>query len=163
MTATRKPRPKPERRVNISRPVNGNFAIHMTIGTGEKAQHFGYYLQPIAADFGLGFHVEKFSTEQVEGEPVEYDVHIDTQRGYHSCTCKGGTFVGRCKHQEAVLALIAAGRIAVPQVQQKPALKQRAAEKPAVEPRPARCPHRCGCPLEDHVGTPDDPWALCPL
>jgi hypothetical protein len=111
VTQNGKSRKQVERRVNISKPVGGVYAMHMVIGAGEKARHFGYYLEQIPADYGLGFHVEKFGTEQVEGEPTEYDVHIDTERGHHSCTCKGNTYHGHCKHVEAVLALIAAGKI----------------------------------------------------
>jgi hypothetical protein len=96
---------------NLSKPVGGVYALHLTIGAGEKARSFGYYLQQIPADFGLGFHVEKFGVEQVEGEPTEYDVHIDTERNHHSCTCAGNTYHGHCKHVEAVLALIATGKI----------------------------------------------------
>jgi len=107
-------RTKPERRLAIGTAGNGLFALAMTIGTGEKAQHFGYYVRRIAADFGLAFHFEKFRTEQVEGEPSEYDVLIDLQRGHHSCTCKGNTYCGHCKHVESVLALIKCGKIAVP-------------------------------------------------
>jgi hypothetical protein len=110
----RKPRSKPERHVTLGTPTNGVYALHMTIGTGEKAKHFGYYVRRIPADFGLAFRFEKFETEQVEGEPSDYDVLIDPERGYHSCTCKGGTFHGHCKHAESVLALIQSGKIDVP-------------------------------------------------
>jgi hypothetical protein len=121
-TATKsRKRVKPERHVTLGTPTNGVFALHMTIGTGEKAQHFGYYVQPMPADFGLGFHFEKFDVEKVEGEPSEYDVNIDLQRGYHSCTCKGNTYCGHCKHVESILALIKSGKIAVPAAKQPPA------------------------------------------
>ncbi len=117
MSNATKPRKrvKPERHVTIGAPANNVFALHMTIGTGETAQHFGYYVSRIPADFGLGFHFEKFGVQQVEGEPSEYDVNIDLQRGYHSCTCKGNTYCGHCKHVESVLALITSGKITVPQ------------------------------------------------
>src|SRR5690348_2551878 len=109
-TATKsRKRVKPERRVQIGAPANGVYAIALTIGRGEKAKHFGYYIRRIPADFGLAFHFEKFQTEKVEGEPSEYDVLIDMQRGSHSCTCKGNTYCGHCKHVEAVLALIKCG------------------------------------------------------
>jgi hypothetical protein len=108
-------RVKPERRVSIGTPTNGGYALAMTVGTGEKAKLFGYYVQPIPADFGLGYRFEKFSTEQVEDEPSEYDVLIDLQRGYHSCTCKGNTYCGHCKHVESIVALIKGDKIAVPQ------------------------------------------------
>ena len=105
---------KPARRVYIGQPCNGVYAVSMIVGEGEKAKHYGYYLSPIPADFGLGFHFEKFAVEQVEGEPSDYDVNLDLARGYHGCTCKGNTYRGHCKHVESLLALIAAGKIAVP-------------------------------------------------
>jgi hypothetical protein len=114
MTTATRTRNRLELHVNVSKPVNGTFAVHMTIGTGEKAKHFGYYLTPIPADLGLGFHVEKFGVEQIECEPSEYDVNLDLERGYHSCTCKGNTYHGHCKHVEALLSLIQSGKIAVP-------------------------------------------------
>ncbi len=124
-TATKsRKRVKPERRVTIGKPCNGVYALAITIGTGEKAKHFGYYVRRIPADFGLAFHFEKFQTEKVENEPSEYDVNLDMQRGSHSCTCKGGTYHGHCKHAEAILALIKSGKIDV----QMP--------KPQAEPEP---------------------------
>lgn len=116
MSTASKPRPrvKPQRKVNISAPVNGNHAMSMIVGTGERAKHYGYYVHRIPSDFGLAFHFEKFSIDQVPGEPAEYDVLIDRQRGCHSCTCKGNTYCGHCKHVESILALIQRGKIAVP-------------------------------------------------
>jgi hypothetical protein len=115
-TATKsRKRVNPERRVTISPFIAGGYAMLITIGTGEKAKHFGYYIDPIAADFGLAFHVEKFAIDKVEGEPSESDVNLDSQRGYHTCTCKGNTYSGHCKHVESILALIKSGKIAVPQ------------------------------------------------
>jgi hypothetical protein len=110
-----RPRVKPARHVTIGTEINGVFALHIAIGTGEKVKHFGYYVRRIPADFGIGFHVEKFDAEKVEGEDTEYDVHLDPQRGYHSCTCKGNTYCGHCKHVESLLALIQSGKIDVPQ------------------------------------------------
>ncbi len=108
---SRKPAVKPERRVEISKPVNGTVALHMTVGTGEKAKHFGYYVSRIPADFGLGFHFEKFETEKEEGKDSEYDVNIDMQTGRHTCTCNGHTYCGHCKHVEALVSLIRAGKL----------------------------------------------------
>ena len=59
--------------------------------------------------------------EKVEGEPSEYDLLIDLERGFHSCTCKGNTYCGHCKHVESVLALLKSGKIALPAAKQQPA------------------------------------------
>jgi len=99
-TRTRKPRVKPARRVHL---YDGSPALlEMTIG----AETFSYWLKPLAADFGTSFEVRKLLAD---GGDV-YHVHIDEQ-GHHSCTCKGGTYCGHCKHLEAVLALRKAGKL----------------------------------------------------
>ncbi len=139
----RKPAQKPERRVQIGTPTNGVCALHMTIGEGEKAKHFGYYVSRIPADFGLGFHFEKFATEQEEGKDNEYDVNIDLQRGHHSCTCKGNTYCGHCKHAETLVSPIKSGKIEVPQA------------KPVAEQQPAKRQPRCDL-------CNDDPNVYCP-
>jgi hypothetical protein len=114
MTASRKPsksrKPQP-RHINISRPVNGNFAIALFIGEGAKAKRYCYYLEPIPADFGLGFRLEKFSNEVEEGEPSEYHVNIDPQHGHHTCECMGHQRWHHCKHVEALVSLLASGKI----------------------------------------------------
>lgn len=131
MTSTTKQAPKsrkqPERHLRISKPVNGNYALAMTIGEGEKAKRFCYFLEPIAADFGLGFRFEKFIQDQVEGEPSEYAVNIDLQHGHHSCECRGFQRWHHCKHVEALVSLIRCGKIAA-QTQSKPVVTN--AEEP---------------------------------
>jgi hypothetical protein len=149
MSNATKPRKrvKPERRVQMSKIVNGGFAIAMTIGYGETAKQFNYFVESIPADFGLGFHFEKFIHQQVEGEPSEYDVNIDLQRGSHSCTCKGNTYCGHCKHVESVLALIKSGKIDVPAAKPEAAPKPQAKQQPAPQPQEdGRC-FECGCPI----------------
>jgi transposase InsO family protein len=123
MTTTTQPRPrvKPARHVRAGQPTNGVRAVCLTIGTGETAKHYGYYLRSIAADFGSGFEVTKFTTEQTEGEDATYHVHIDQERGFHSCTCKGNTFCGHCKHVSAILALVQSGKLTLPALKPIPA------------------------------------------
>jgi hypothetical protein len=53
-TATKsRNRVKPERRVTISPFIAGGYVMLITIGAGDKAKRFGYYIDPISADFGL--------------------------------------------------------------------------------------------------------------
>jgi hypothetical protein len=109
-TKARKPRPKPERRVHL---YDGfPMLLEMTIGP----LSYSYWLTPIPADFGLGFEVRKLIGD---GGDV-YHAHIDTEAGHHSCTCKGGTYHGHCKHVESIVALIRSGKISVP-APQRPA------------------------------------------
>lgn len=129
---SRKPQP---RHLNISKPVNGCYAIGLTIGEGEKAKHYHYFLEPMAADFGLAFRFVKYANEIEEGEPSEYHVNIDIHGNNHSCECKGflrhGMNCGKnrsadeqrgCKHVAALLSLLQSGRIAVPQATQQPVM-----------------------------------------
>lgn len=135
---TCKPAQKPIRRVSTSAPHDGCYTVRLTVGEGDKAQRFDYYVTPIPADFGMGFRVEKFTW--VKGEESTYHVNIDA-RG-NTCTCKGGTYSGHCKHVEAIAALLKAGRI-------QPAVKPQPEREPGVEDesKPSGCPC-CGCSPE---------------
>jgi hypothetical protein len=168
MNATKsRTRKQPERHLNIGRPTNGHYALCITTGTGDKAERRGYYVRQIPADFGgLAFHVEKFSTDQVEGEPREYDVLLDEQTGHHTCECLGQTRWGHrhpCRHITALLALLASGRIEVRRPVPVPTPKQAVAVPVAAQtaeeetvaltaepPKPRYCRH-CGCLASEHV------------
>jgi hypothetical protein len=121
MSTSTKPRPrvKPERRVTIGEFVNGIACmsiavIERRVRTEPKITVYGYFLHRLPADFGLAFRFEPFAEQKRNGSE-DYDVNIDLARGYHSCSCKGNTYCGHCKHVESALALIKAGKIAVPQ------------------------------------------------
>jgi len=127
MTTASKPRPrvKPTRRVTLSEFINGIACLTMTViephvRTDPKITMFGYFLHRLAADFGLAFRFEPFAEQKRDGSE-DYDVNIDPQRGHHSCTCKGNTYCGHCKHVESILALIKRGKIDVPSAKQQPA------------------------------------------
>ena len=112
-----RPRVKPERRVHL---YDGTPALlEMTIGKEE----FAYWLKQIPADFGMGFEVKKISTDGSAPSEDVYHVNIDLLSGHHTCTCKGNTFCGHCKHVESLLSLINCRRIEVPQLQAKPVAK----------------------------------------
>jgi hypothetical protein len=63
-----------------------------------------YHLTELAVDYGRGFEVRKFSTD---GSDV-YHVHFDQETG-DSCTCLGWLRWSRCKHRDALAALIKLG------------------------------------------------------
>jgi hypothetical protein len=107
MTTTTKTRQrsKPSRRLSFYPGVPA--LVEMTITTGRKAETFSYWLEQIPADFGLGFEVKKLITD---GGTV-YHVNLDLQHERHTCDCKGAEKWGHCKHQEAILALIKAGKL----------------------------------------------------
>ena len=100
----RAPRPKPERRIRLEVPPEGDALGIVRIWVG--AEHADYFLTPIPADFGRGFRVEKIGL-QVNDPP--YHVNIDGER--RSCECKGFLRHGHCKHADGLAALIAAGRL----------------------------------------------------
>lgn len=116
-TATRTRKPL-DRHVSIGAPVHGLLAVKLTVGKDS----FGYYLEKIPSAWGVAFRFGKFATEQVEGEPADYVVLIDTDGQRHQCECKGfcrfGMTAGRnrdaghqgCKHIACVVELIRQGK-----------------------------------------------------
>jgi hypothetical protein len=104
-TRTRKP---VERHCRLSSPVNGRFALLLTVGK----EQCGYYLTELpAADLGRVFHLAKFSTDiGTDTEARSYDVLISDD-GRHECTCKGWCRFQHCKHTESLVALINAGKL----------------------------------------------------
>jgi hypothetical protein len=109
-TQTRKTTRKVTRTCNVGAECNGTRALHLTITTGNKTEHFGYYATKLESDFGTAYRLEKFTTEQVEGEPSVYDVCIDAH-GFSSCECLGFQRWHHCKHLESLTALSQANKI----------------------------------------------------
>ena len=91
------------RSARLGTEFNGVRAMLLTVG---KLQT-GYYLSRIPADFGEAFRMEKFACD---GGDV-YDVNLDAATGNHTCTCKGGTYHGHCKHIDALKTLREAGKL----------------------------------------------------
>lgn len=112
----RKPRPKPLRSARYHR-INAVYGtLEMTITTGSKVETVGYHIETIPSDFGRGFNVRKYATQVKEGEPSSYDVLLDlepedAEHPRHSCECWGWTRHGHCRHVEALLALVHAGKL----------------------------------------------------
>jgi hypothetical protein len=102
-TRTRKP---VARHCRISDAVNGCFAVELTVGKSQT----GYYVEPLASDFGRCFRLVKFTTSTGTDEGADhYDVCLDGPGS--DCSCKGFLRHGRCKHVEGLLALVAAGKL----------------------------------------------------
>ena len=100
----RKPRPKPERRIRLEvRPEAGGLGI-VRIWVGQE--YADYFLDPIPADFGRGFKVEKIGLHC--NEPP-YHVNLDGDK--RTCDCKGFCRWSHCKHADGLAALVAAGRL----------------------------------------------------
>ncbi len=120
----RTPRPRPARSLQACRPVNGCFAVRLTVGTASNC----YFVEPIeGAAFGtVAVRLVKFVQDVQDGEADHYDCLLDTAFVTRStCECKGflrhgwhrtpeGELVS-CKHLDALLKLAAEGRLVLPQ------------------------------------------------
>jgi hypothetical protein len=69
-----------------------------------------YFVLAIPADWGRAFEVRKSVPAGLEPDPTVYHVHADADLGT-TCDCKGFLRWNHCKHQEAIDALLAAGRL----------------------------------------------------
>jgi hypothetical protein len=106
--ATRSPRPRQRRQHERSvkvliAPSPGQPDTMIRITQDGEPAHYWVSAQP--ADWGRGLRLEKPGTE---GTDV-YDVLLDGTVG--SCTCKGHTYGGYCKHVDCVRALQQAGQL----------------------------------------------------
>jgi hypothetical protein len=104
LTRQRKPRPKPQRHIQLEVKPEGDGLgiVRITVGN----QYADYFLTPMPADFGRAFKVEKIGL-QVNDPPY----HVNIDGGQRSCECKGFLRHGHCKHADGLAALIAAGRL----------------------------------------------------
>ncbi len=103
----RKPRPKPARSVRLPLAPGDGGPGHLVITVGKLVRD--YWLHPLAADFGRGFRLEGFSTQLDEEEERDYQVNVNGRQS--SCTCKGWCRWSRCKHVDALVALIERGKL----------------------------------------------------
>jgi hypothetical protein len=97
----------------LGTPVNGVNPLLVTVGTGDKAQRYRYYLQKLPADFGVAFRLTKLAHQVEAGMPESYHIHLDP-RGRHSCECLGHLRHWHktvCRHVAACAALVASGRL----------------------------------------------------
>jgi hypothetical protein len=98
---------------------------------------YGYVLTPLTSEIGgVGYRLGKASAD---GCTEEYDVLLHGRET--SCTCPGHTYRSKCKHVDALLALISAGKLPAP-------------KKPEPEPQPAKSQPWC-----EYCN--DDPNAYC--
>ena len=104
-TSARKPRQrrKHERTVKVLvAPAAGNPMMFVRLTVDGKPSY--YWVSPLASDFGKGFRFEKPAPDT-----DVYDVLLE--QGGDSCTCKGHTYGGFCKHVDCCRALIGAGQL----------------------------------------------------
>ena len=89
--------------------------IRITVD-GEAAH---YWISPLASDWGLAWTVERADEEVKDGAEDTYSVLLENEQD-SSCTCKGHTYHGYCKHVEACRALLAEGKLPLPPVPHGP-------------------------------------------
>src|SRR6185312_6806627 len=104
-TKSRKPATKPERKATLGTLTNGKLLLCITQGADVRS----YLLTPISSDFGTAYHLLK--SDNGSGDSEEYDVLMNGRDS--SCTCKGNTYHGHCKHVESLTALLNAGKLNV--------------------------------------------------
>ena len=78
----------------------------------DKPAH--YWVEPLLSDWGLAYRLEKAGEEVQDGEEDAYSVLLEEDGS--SCTCPAGVYHGFCKHQDALRALLAEGKLPLPPV-----------------------------------------------
>jgi hypothetical protein len=114
-------RPRPARSMQVGAACRGCLAVRLTVGKDTCC----YFIEPIPTDFGAGFRLVKFVQDVKDGEVDHYDCNLDTASVTRStCECPGflrhgwhrdaaGELVS-CKHLDALLKLVADGRLTLP-------------------------------------------------
>jgi hypothetical protein len=97
-----KPRSKPQRFVRVIHREAIGVVVLLTIKTARTVKAQVYIVEPISADFGLAFRVEK-------EDETAYHVNLSTDG--IQCDCRGHGSHGHCKHADFCRALVAAGEL----------------------------------------------------
>ena len=102
---TRRPRPKPERRVRLAVALNAegkNGLLSITVGKAVAS----YHLSAIPSDWGTAFSVEK-----IGGTDGPY--HVCLTGMARTCDCIGHLAHGHCKHADGIACLMQLGKLTV--------------------------------------------------
>src|SRR6266496_2573618 len=105
-TKSRKPRQRRlhSRSIAVVSDPTPNGAVLVKLTQDRTVSY--YWLTRVKADFGEAFTVEK-DEDGSAGE--RYDVNLSATGD--SCTCKGHTYGGYCKHVDGIRALVSAGKL----------------------------------------------------
>jgi hypothetical protein len=145
-TKTRKTTKQQPRSAKLMQLPGGSLILWLTVADQTQA----YSVTPLASDFGAAFHLHK--ADRGDGQTELYDVLLHGRQS--SCTCKGNTYRGKCKHVEALTALVQSGKLAVREPEPQPeAEEEETVEITAEPPQPAKpeyCPH-CGHLESEHI------------
>jgi hypothetical protein len=125
------------RSANIATLTNGKQALWLTVGDERSA----YLVTPLASDFGAAFHLSKTIDGDGKGGE-EYDVLLHGQQS--SCTCPGHSFRSKCKHLDALTALVQSGKLAVLEPEPVPEREdEETVESTEQPPQPEEKQHYC--------------------
>ncbi|HEY7328760.1 MAG TPA: hypothetical protein VH592_14050 [Gemmataceae bacterium] len=105
-TTTKRNTHQPVRSATLGTLTNGKTVLWLSEDGQVKN---GYTLTALASDFGSAYRLGKAG---VGGCSQDYDVLLCGRET--SCTCPGHSYRSKCKHVDAVLALIAAGKLPAP-------------------------------------------------
>jgi hypothetical protein len=106
-TKSRKVKSSSLRSLRVSDAIHG---VRTLVITQDGDRTF-YDLKEIGVDFGRGFRVDKCAEGTgSDRDSSGYDVHLDAQLG-DSCTCKGHTYKGKCKHVDSIKTLVNLGKL----------------------------------------------------
>ena len=95
------------RSLRIGEATNGVRPLVIT----QDGERCDYHLRELTVDFGRGFEMTKFETDQgSDADERRYHVHLDNHLG-DSCTCKGHSYQSKCKHVDAIKVLIQLGKL----------------------------------------------------
>ena len=113
-TKTRKPRQRRhhERSVKLLLPALPEAGIGIILARiTQDGESCDYWIKPVPTDFGLGYRLEKDSAEP-GAEDTAYDVLLEIEGD--TCTCKGHTYGGYCKHVDCLRVLHTRGLLPLP-------------------------------------------------
>ena len=96
---------KPNRTVTLGTTTSGKRILWITQDGKTRA----YVLTKLLSKYGTTFTLGK--ADNGDGHMETYTVYFDSC-GHASCDCAGHSFRKHCRHVDALLALIAAGKLA---------------------------------------------------
>lgn len=102
-TATKKAAKERQRAATVLTLSDGTRVLCLTVDGDMR----GYRLTALGSDFGAAYRLDK--ADNGDGDTESYDVLLDGARS--SCTCKGHTYRGKCKHVDALNKLHRVGKL----------------------------------------------------
>lgn len=115
-TTKKRERRQHERSITVVRRREVAGTTELTVCLKQDGESTFYRVLPVSSDFGEAFSVEK---PEWERDSERYDVLLDENVG-DSCSCKGFTYHGYCRHVDGLHALRTAGKLPLPVIHAEP-------------------------------------------